>query len=455
MLLKRSFIIILIGACFFLQCKKSDNVSITVKQEGPNIKMATLYLGNDNATKEQLDFGDDGIARKNWTNFTEPIKGRLIMNSDSIIVVSFYLRPGDNLNILIGNNQVSINGGCESANNYLNRRKTHRYKAMTDLSLTEKIASIEADIEAATAELGSYKLPEDFEQAERVQIKYSNLRSINGYYSSNFRSKSSTAAAIDFPDAYYNKIASYMKDDGQLLKNVNFRAYMLDAIKALVTKNDYNDFNNLARAEGVCQLAVDMFHDSEILEYLISSVVIEHIEYNGVDDAENLINFFDKYVKTDAIKEKFYIIYNKWDVVRKGKQSLIFDFLDINGERVSLDDFKGKYVYIDCWASWCMPCCNEIPYIQALEEEFHGKKIAFVSISIDNDKKSWEKKVKKDQLKGVQLHVGNDITFTEAYMISSIPRFILIDTEGKIISANCTRPSDPKTRKLLEELPLL
>ena len=80
-----------------------------------------------------------------------------------------------------------------------------------------------------------------------------------------------------------------------------------------------------------------------------------------------------------------------------------------------------------------------------------GKDIYFVSISCDNNKKAWENRVRAG-LKGIQLHFVNGDTFMNDYMIKGIPRFILLDKEGKIISVDMSRPSDPKTIAKLDEL---
>ncbi len=108
-------------------------------------------------------------------------------------------------------------------------------------------------------------------------------------------------------------------------------------------------------------------------------------------------------------------------------------------------------LYIDIWATWCGPCQREIPHLQKLEEKYHGKDIYFVSISCDNNKKAWENRVRAG-LKGIQLHFVNGDTFMNDYMIKGIPRFILLDKEGKIISVDMSRPSDPKTIAKLDEL---
>ena len=66
-------------------------------------------------------------------------------------------------------------------------------------------------------------------------------------------------------------------------------------------------------------------------------------------------------------------------------------FENYAGETSSLEDFKGRYVYIDVWATWCGPCKKEIPYLKAIEEKFHNRNIEFVSISVDEGKKCMEK----------------------------------------------------------------
>ena len=138
--------------------------------------------------------------------------------------------------------------------------------------------------------------------------------------------------------------------------------------------------------------------------------------------------------------------------LKEGDQAPTFKYLDINGKEVSLSDLKGKYVYIDIWATWCGPCTGELPHLKELEKKMHGKKIVFVSISCDKDKAAWEKMVKEKGLEGVQLHNGGDRAFMDAFGVKFIPRFILLDKKGKVVNANMTRPSHAETEKTLKAL---
>jgi thiol-disulfide isomerase/thioredoxin len=141
----------------------------------------------------------------------------------------------------------------------------------------------------------------------------------------------------------------------------------------------------------------------------------------------------------------------------KGKASPVFEnYENFAGGKTSLSDLKGKYVYIDVWATWCAPCKAEIPYLKSLEKEYHEKNITFVSISVDKPEayNTWKQMVKDEELGGIQLYADNNFEskFIMEYGINAIPRFILIDPSGNIVSADVARPSDPKLKELFNEL---
>jgi thiol-disulfide isomerase/thioredoxin len=133
-----------------------------------------------------------------------------------------------------------------------------------------------------------------------------------------------------------------------------------------------------------------------------------------------------------------------------------FNYDNYKGGKTKLEDFKGKYVYIDVWATWCGPCRAEIPFLKKIEEKYHGKNIAFVSISIDELKniEKWKTMVKDKELGGVQVFADNDWNsqFVKDYKISGIPRFILIDPNGNIVKADAERPSAPGLQEELDKL---
>lgn len=114
--------------------------------------------------------------------------------------------------------------------------------------------------------------------------------------------------------------------------------------------------------------------------------------------------------------------------------------------------FDGKIVYIDLWATWCGPCCREIPFLEKVVEQYKDNdNVKFISISCDQDKEAWLKKLAKDNPTWPQYifdeKSGNE--FMKAMHANGIPRFFLIGRDGKFILVNATRPSNPK---MIEEL---
>ncbi len=139
-----------------------------------------------------------------------------------------------------------------------------------------------------------------------------------------------------------------------------------------------------------------------------------------------------------------------------GSVAQTFDYVNHKGGNTKLEDLRGKYVYIDVWATWCGPCRGEIPFLKKMEEEFHDKNIAFVSISVDLDKdfEKWKNFVTEKQLGGIQLFADKNWNsdFIKSFSINSIPRFILIDPNGKVVHSDALRPSNPELKEELGKL---
>lgn len=161
----------------------------------------------------------------------------------------------------------------------------------------------------------------------------------------------------------------------------------------------------------------------------------------------------------------FKSVYEKNKTMGKGKPSPTFEnYVDVKGGTKSLSDFKGKYVYIDVWATWCGPCIQQIPFLKDIKNEYKNKNIVFLGISTDDPRKSggsweaaeqkWRTFVKEKELGDVQLWSGQDYSFQQAYQINGIPRFILIDPNGNIVNSEAPRPSDPALKNLLNSLDL-
>ncbi|MBO9633093.1 MAG: TlpA family protein disulfide reductase, partial [Chitinophagaceae bacterium] len=192
----------------------------------------------------------------------------------------------------------------------------------------------------------------------------------------------------------------------------------------------------------------------EYLSYNLSSLVLKMAK--NEDAREEAYQSFMKIVTNNKVKNEMKEIHENNKMMASNATAPDFNYVNIENRKVALKDLRGKYVYIDVWATWCGPCKAEIPFLQKVEEAYHGKNIQFVSLSVDKqaDKQKWEKYVTENKLGGIQLIADKDFEseFIRKFNIAAIPRFILIDPKGKIVSGNALRPSDPALRALLDKL---
>ena len=189
---------------------------------------------------------------------------------------------------------------------------------------------------------------------------------------------------------------------------------------------------------------------NSLIEYNINDINIENSNY------EQLYNEYISITNDPKLIEKLTFYFNNVNGLVPGKPSPKFDYENQKGGKTSLESLKGKYVYVDVWATWCGPCLQEVPFLQKVEEQYRGKNIEFVSISVDNikDQEKWSNLVNTKHLGGIQLLADKDLSsdFIKQYGILAIPRFILIDPNGNIVNHDAPRPSDSSLIDLFNEL---
>ncbi len=114
-----------------------------------------------------------------------------------------------------------------------------------------------------------------------------------------------------------------------------------------------------------------------------------------------------------------------------------------------IKEFKGKVVYVDFWASWCPPCRQQMPHAKTMHQDYAKKEVVFLYISFDRSDDAWKKGIEKFGIQGHHIMpgtaLGNDIN--TKFQVTGIPRYLIIDKNGKVVDADAPRPSQTQDLK--------
>ena len=177
----------------------------------------------------------------------------------------------------------------------------------------------------------------------------------------------------------------------------------------------------------------------------------------GYSDALRKIRpYINKYLPEGEVKAVYDSLYRIQDRLDVGQPVPASMFLDSKGHEVYLTDVKGQYVVVDAWATWCGGCIKKLPYFVALAEKYKNRDdVIFLTISIDNESETmtWKEALKTYNLLGLVNLIAseNRSTFQVDYFVRSVPKYFVIDKEGRFVDSMAPHPGEG-LEELLEEL---
>lgn len=452
--MKKAFLTLLVSI-FIISCKKEAPVDYAIIS-GKITNTKNLFLVDGVKVTDTIKLNADG-------SFIDTLKiKKNVLLYDGKNLTALRLSPKNKVEITYDandyDNSLSFSGeGFEASKYFSEKRKTTKdivgannsYFSLEEEAYKTKMQEVKTALEKL---LENYEgLSASFKKTEEKGIYYDYLEKLSIYenYHAYFTKKKDFKVSEDFLEELKDLDYDNEKD---------FKNY--PSYKRLVTSKVRQKAHEIANKDSIDNSLAFLKATKQIKPQGIKNGLAYDAAKYEMAYTKDLDGFFKEFKEISTNQENIEEvteIYHKFKKLTAGNPSPEFtNYENFNGGTSSLKDFKGKYVYIDVWATWCGPCIGEIPSLKKIEKKYHNKNIAFVSISIDKqkDKDKWKKMVADKELVGTQLFADKDwkSKFVEDYQIKGIPRFILLDKEGKIIDANAPRPSSKKIEEIFNNL---
>lgn len=351
---------------------------------------------------------------------------------------TLYLTPGDDLEVYLGTSQPqsTFKGKGMEANTYLKGRLFP--KAGSFLSAGRNLGETFKATKAIVDSLAAIRMQElkalqnvspEFKRLETMRIKADVANSYMAFasYSDNMlRNCKSEEEAIKVIREFYKSIRG---DINPILKEIAASDdYLEVAVVRDVLLDCYNEKTfGFPKSPRLTELSKALEKGEEL------DGVLTPAKYKE-------LKAFAEGMKNKDFKETFLSRLERRAKLMEGRPAVDLDIMTPDGKKGKLSDYKGKVMYVDFWATWCGPCMGEMPHFNELSKKYPN--LQFIGISVDESEKAWKTRISNGDHGEVLELICHDSRTKTGWDITGIPRFLLIDEDFNIISADAPRPSE-------------
>lgn len=349
-----------------------------------------------------------------------------------------FLAPEESLELVMNMknpvNSLQFRGTLGVVNTYM-REEGDRISYPPDLYNMDEVSFVNTMkdiIDSKILMLDAKNLGENFNVLERERIRY--LVAERAVYYPRFHRYDSLKGNYVPGEKYTEFMAGFPLDNDELANIDTFRRFLM---ASLYVKNDKKDIrkeiNYISRH----------FKSVQIKDYLLPELAYRYVFRDGLKDADYLLGICRKEV-TDPEKIKpLEQLIDQWRKLSPGVTASDVPLLNTSGENESLHELRGKYLYISVWSSWTEEFKKEFEALRSLEEKYKDKNIRFLTFSLDGPQlqRNWKRYLRHNQLPGEHYLVRDVAAFYSNYMISDLPRYILLDPSGHIVDVKAVSPS--------------
>lgn len=364
-------------------------------------------------------------------------------------MITFFVLPGDDVTLKLVEGQPVVETPNAAYNEYLNAKieimkaSTQATQARMKMQSAEYLAAenaVQASLDSALSAHASDmpKMLVNSEKSSNALIKAASMMQYPNYY-----------AYLNQGETPDNNLKEELKafiasDDVKDVSNPNYVEIRLELAQAAAVEGFLKEGEEMTLEKYVnfmLAASTEYIDDKDVQNAAIAKSIATVIE---LDMAAAKKAFDDNKANiSGSYNEKLEGLFASWATLMPGNMAPDFVTVDLDGNEKKLSDFRGKYVYIDVWATWCGPCKQEIPFLKEMDSEFEGEELVILSVSIDDSQEPWKEMVAAEELTGTHVFIDGawGSTLVKDYKIAGIPRFMLVDPEGKIVTVQAERPS--------------
>jgi len=450
-------LVVLNSACTGVLDPDSDDFIVAGHIENTTSDKVQVFIGDDEWESAAMD--EDGKFNLHF-DFDGPAYFTV---TDGRVGYKVFMSPGDSIHVS-GDAEnfeetAEVTGDNTEEINYIRQKAQleketglHNIMQLMSREATEYLAAKDSALKVIRThyeELADKEdIHPDFLAAENAYFTYSSLlldRMYPMYHGYVTRKDPETVAPPR--KSVEDEIAMLPKTNKTLLlcePFVELIEFEIMRLSESILKSDTTVEPTLETYADISWRATDsLLPEPDIRDFFLFQRLRDEMDAKGAWKVEDRLARFREMNDNEEYERRLKKIEEKWDPLKPGSDVPDFTFADIDGEPVQLSDFRGQLVYIDIWATWCGPCIQEHPHWDNLKADYSEQPVAFLTVSVDNSPEPWVKMVTDKGMDGNQLYVENawKSDIAKHFLVNSIPRFILLDTEGKVIDPAAERPS--------------